>query len=330
MTRLLAIAAILLALAAPARAQSTVALRPWAKAAPGAPVRIADIADLHGPEAQALAAIIVATPQDLARSPRIELAQVRAAAENQARINLGRISFSGSACTVRASAPEPAAQPARQAPSAPHADTVRQRVVARIAQTLGVDEADLRLTFEDGAQVLAIPLAGRTVAVQPAAISERMPVNVRVYHADSIEAEATIRVGVLVRRQVLLAREALSRGSPVDMAHVDAQEQWLAPSVAPARRDQVLGAVARTRVEPGRIILARDVEAPVVISRGDLVSIDCLSGTVIVSTTARAKEPGREGDVIQFQSLTSKKTFAARVSGPGRAVLLAEDAKAGS
>jgi flagella basal body P-ring formation protein FlgA len=333
--RLLAFIALVFAFASPAAAQSTVALRPWARIAPGEPVRIADVADLQGPEAEALASIVLVTPEELARSPRVELAQVRAAAEKQARVNLGRISFSGGVCNVRTVTPPSASaasgpSAAPQTQPAPAGDTVRRHVAARIAQTLGVGESDLRLTFEDGADLLALPTSGRTVAVQPAAISERMPVNVRVYRGDRIEAEGTIRVGVLVRRDVLIAREAVSRGGVVDMAHVDVQEQWLPPAITPARRDQVIGAVARTRIEPGRVLLARDVEAPIVVSRGDLVAVDCLSGTVIVSTTARAKESGREGDVIQFQSLTSKKTFAARVSGPGRAVLLADDAKVGS
>jgi flagella basal body P-ring formation protein FlgA len=327
--RLLALIALLLA-ATTARAQSTIALKPWAKAAPGAPVRLADIADLDGPEAQALAQVVVATSQDLARSPRIDLSQVRRAAETQARVNLGRISFSGSACMVRVVAPETAVAPSDSPTTAPpRADAVRHHVAARIAQFLGVDDADLRLTFEDNAELLGRSASGRTVAVQPAALSDRMPVNVRVYRGDVLEAEGLVRVGVLVRRQVLIARDALARADSIDMERVDQQEQWLGPSIIPARREQVLGAVARTRIEPGRIILARDVEAPIVIARGDLVSIDCISGSVVVSTSARAKEPGREGDVIQFQSLTSKKTFAARVSGRGRAILVAGEAGTG-
>ncbi len=330
MIRLLALFALLLA-ATTARAQSTIALRPWAKATPGAAVRMADIADLTGPEAQALANVVVATSEDLSRSARIDLAQVRRAAETHARVNLGRISFSGSTCMVRVIAAEPAAPPSSTpaTTAAPRADAVRHHVATRIAQFLGVEESDLRLTFEDGADLLNSPASGRTVAVQPAALSDRMPINVRVYRADVLEAEGVVRVGVLVRRQVLIARDALSRADSIDMERIDQQEQWLGPSVIPARREQVLGAVARTRVEPGRVILARDVEAPIVIARGDLVSIDCISGSVVVSTTARAKEPGREGDVIQFQSLSSKKTFAAKVSGRGRAVLVADEARAG-
>lgn len=308
---------------------SAVALKTLVRVQPGTAVTLADVAELRGDVGELRGVGVLSSSETQGGSIRVELSRVRELVEKNGRSLVGRTTFSGSVCVVRVIAGEPrsaAISPtAPPSPSdAPKVETVRDYVRARIAQACGADLADLRLTFEDNAELLDTPTSGRTVAVSPAAMSDRMPLTVRVYRGDLLVAQGVVRVGVLVRRQVLVSSSPLSRGSAVNTETLDEQEQWLAPSVQPASRSQVIGSVARSRVEAGKVILAKDVEPPVVIQRGDLVSIDCVSGTVVVSTSARAKEPGREGDVIQFQSMNSKRTFGARVNGPGKAVLVAE------
>jgi flagella basal body P-ring formation protein FlgA len=102
----------------------------------------------------------------------------------------------------------------------------------------------------------------------------------------------------------------------------EADRQWLAPTIQPATAAQAIGAIVRGRVEAGKVVMAKDVEPPIIVKKGDLVSVDCIAGTVVVGTTARAKENGTDGQVIEFQSLQSKKTFQARINGNGRAVMV--------
>jgi flagella basal body P-ring formation protein FlgA len=313
-------------------APSSITLKTLARVDAGAPVLLGDIAQLMGKATSLSDVPVLGADQLKAGTARVGLLQVRQAVEKAARGSEGSTSFSGSSCLVRVNAARPeAAKPTTglppPAPAAAQGETVRDHVRTRIAQACNAEPSDLRLTFEDSDSLLDTPTAGLTVAVAPAAISDRMPINIRVYRGDFLLAQGVARVTVLIRRDVLVTTAALNRGSSVDMESVTPQEQWLPPSILPATRTQVLGSVARARVEAGRVILARDVEAPVVIQRGDLVSIDCLSGTIVVTTNARSKEPGREGDVIQFQSLNSKKTFSARVNGPGKAVLVAEEGR---
>jgi flagella basal body P-ring formation protein FlgA len=309
---------------------SLITLRSLARVEPGKAVTLGDVAQLRGDAVLLADAVVLAAPEVKASEFRVGLLQVRQAVEKASRGAEGRTSFSGSSCLVRVvstqqtPAPAAASSPVPGVPT-PQVENVRDHVRARIAQACNAQIADLRLTFEDGAELLDTPTAGSTVAVAPTATSDKMPLSVRVYRGDMLVAQGTVRVTVLVRREVLIATTGLSRGSDIDMGTVSQQEQWLPPSITPATRSQVLGSVARARVEPGRVIQMRDVEPPIVINRGDLVSIDCVSGTVVVTSTARAKEPGREGDIIQFQSANSKKTFGARVNGPGKAVLVAEE-----
>lgn len=324
--RIAGLVALLLCIAAgAARAQSTIALRTLARVEPGHAITLADVAELTGPDAQDLAGVVVFTPAEAAVNARVDLARVRSQIERNPKVNLGRLSFSGASCTIRTAISDaPAAPTAPALTPISQGETVRNRVEDRIAAAMGVPAADLRLAFEDHPDLLALSTAGRTIAIQPTATSDRMPISVRVYQGDRLLTQATIRVGIMVRRDVVIALAPLNRGGTPKADTLDTQEQWLPPSVIPAKMDQVVGSVVRGRVEAGKVVMAKDVEPPIVVQRGDIINIDCIAGTVVVSTTARAKEPGREGDVIQLQSLNSKKSFSARVNGPGRAILVSE------
>src|SRR4051812_38299552 len=322
---------VTLALAATAPGQGTITLRSMVRVNPEKGVVLGDIADLSGRDAQAeQGLVIVADPKtELATAGaagvRVDLARVRQALEKNSKLNLGRLVMSGGQCIMRAevaASDSPAPTPAKPCIAAPGVETVRDRVASRIASTLNADITDLKLTYEDQPELLATPAAGRTVAVQVGGVGDRMALGVRVYEADRVVAQGTVRVSVLVHRQVVIAKSALSRGSQVGADALETDAQWLPPTLSPATLEQVSGSVARGRVEAGRVIMDKDVEPPVLVKRGDLISVDCVSGTVVVGTTARAKEQGCDGQVIVVQSLQSKKTFSVRVSGAGRGVLV--------
>ncbi len=104
---------------------------------------------------------------------------------------------------------------------------------------------------------------------------------------------------------------------------VSRDEQWVAPSVAALDPSAIQGVVARNRIDAGTILRPEHVEQPVVMKKGEIVTVDCVSGSVVVRAMARAMSPAKDGEVIAFQYLDSKRSFNARVNGPGRAVLVA-------
>jgi flagella basal body P-ring formation protein FlgA len=307
--------------AAGARAD-TVTLRSFVRVAPGAALTLGDVAELSGPDAQALASIIVMAAGDMDTS--LDMTRIRELLKAHPGLNMGRLELSGSVCRVRQSAPAPVPTQAPAPPRAPEpvGETVKDRVAARIAMALNADPGDLRLEFEDQADLLRTPVAGRTVAIQPTGQSDKMSMSIRVYQGDTIVAQGVARVGVQVRRDVLVARTNLARGMQTKAEMLEADSQWLAPTVQPATEAQAVGALVKGRVDAGKVVLARDVEPPVLVHKGDLVSVDCVAGTVVVGATARAKENGVDGQVIELQSLSSKKTYMARINGAGRAVLV--------
>ena len=57
------------------------------------------------------------------------------------------------------------------------------------------------------------------------------------------------------------------------------------------------------------------------VNRGDSVQIEVRSGLARVALTARALTGGRSGDTISVRNPESNRTFQARVTGKGRAVV---------
>lgn len=304
-----------------ATAQDSITLRPVVRVEDGKPLTLAAVADIAGAEASKLAAVALGS---YVRGTSIGIDDVRAALEKSGLANMGRIRLAGASCEVRSSLPTAAPQ-ASAAPTplpSPATDTVRSHIPARIAEFLGVGVRDIQLTFEPGdAALLDAPLDSLTLSIQPTGSGDRIPLAVRLYDRDRLVAGGSVRVGVLVRRATFVARNPIVRGTSVTDDLFTREDRWLPPSVEPAG-DSAIGQVARARIGGGEVIARADLESPIIVKRGELVTVDCISGGFMVRSTARATEPGREGQVISFQSLNSKNTFRARMSKPGQAVMV--------
>ena len=246
-------------------------------------------------------------------------------------VNWGRLTLRGSSCILKRPVPEVAApstpasaEPVEVVKALTGAPTLRDLIAPRLAQTFRLDLSKIRLTFDDSAkELLDTPVTGRTSEITPLGIAERVPVSVRVYDHDRVAASGTLRVGVRVQRTVLLARTPMKKGDVLELANVASEERWVSPT-ADIADVSMLGGVTRAKLATGQLVQASDVEPAVVVKKGELVSVSCVSESGVVKAIARATQDARSGDVIKFEHTDSKKrSFLARVSGPGRAVSIA-------
>lgn len=306
--------------------QSTIELRSSARAVSGSRITLGQVATLSGPEASALADVTV-VPAGPGQPRRVTTAQVRAAIDAHGTVNWGRISLRGATCHFTWPAPEAqlAQKPAAvQAVLSEAADSVRKAVADRISRLVQAEPANLRLSFDaDDAEILNLSTTGRTLEVKPTAASDKLPLALTLYEGDRIVATRSIRVGVLVKRTVVIAAAAKSRGDTIAAADVTIDEQWVGPNLKAAAPDAVIGAATQGRIATGQIIGVGDVAAATIVAKGEQVSVSCVSGSIVLTTKARAMSAGRVGDVIQFQGLEDKRTFTARMSARGRAVVTA-------
>lgn len=323
-----------------AAAQTTVTLNASARVKAESVLKLSDVATVAGEENAALGGVVLMedTSEKCVNGAWFEVsaADVRKAIEASGT-NMGRVTLRGSTCVVRLTGakqePGPAArktavtqgEPATVDVSAP--PTIRTIVALTLARFLGVGADSIKLGFDPKDEVLLVrPTSGKRVDVQPAASSanELMPVRIYTYSGDTLLSSDTISVKVLVRRPVLTAAQTIERKGMIEASMLTSGQAWVPPSATvTCTIEQALGAVARNRIAAGEPIVAKLIDTPQLVRRGDTVEIHCLSGAVTLKAArARALGAGREGEYVAFQLIGSKKTFTARVSGRGRAILV--------
>lgn len=316
----------------PACLAGTVTLRASATVNADAPITLGDIATLEGDDAAALATVVIRPGGSGGSGGPITIAEVRAALDAR-RVNWGRVALrGGQRCEIRTGgAPAPRAAVDPQAPptdatdpSTAPGDRVRHRVLETLAGLFGVTQDDLRVSFDaSSADLLAMSASSRRVDVQATTASSRLMVRVWVYEGDRLLTQGVVRADIRVRVEAVVLRAAISRGERVTPDHVTLETLWMEPTGAPPVRDMAsaLGAVSKTRLDAGAVLRVDHVEPPLVIKRGDLVSVHALAGGLTVRTKARALADAREGELVELSRARDRRPFLARASGPGIAVL---------
>ncbi len=342
MKRVLVSGLVALVVGSSSHGQSTIVLKAAARVPAEAPVVLADVASLLGAEAEALAKVVVVPAIERGASrragaERVDAERVRAAIDTwtpgpgEGPVNWGRMTLGGGTCVILPPLSGPAPQVQRApAAEAPETGTVRGVIAARLGMLLNAQRTDLRLAFDQpDREFLDLNAEGRTVDVRPTGMSGRMPLAVTVYETmgAKIVAARTVRVGVQVRRAVVLAAAAKRRGELIGPGDLTTEERWVGPEAALLPLEKVIGTAVKSRLVPGEPVMPQDIQPPIVVGRGDLVSVHCVSGLVVVRTTARALDEARDGETVRLQSLADEhRTFYGRMDGRGRAVAVVADA----
>ncbi len=218
--------------------------------------------------------------------------------------------------------------------------TLRSRVEAALGKLAGVSADQLRITFRDqDAKWLSQSVGVRRFEIAPAVGSSigRVPVTVRRYDAGRVAEMFTVTADVQRQVKAVVVTRHLSRGDRFTEDAIELRDVWIDDDREPvadlaAVRDQQVDATMRS----GALVYADDVCSPVLIDRGELVTVRCLSGSLVVRTTARALEEGAIDQVIRLRNAASKEEFHATVTGRRQAVMrldgdsAAQDAKTSS
>jgi len=126
-------------------------------------------------------------------------------------------------------------------------------------------------------------------------------------------AYATTLVPVLTRH--------ISAGEVIEPADID----WLPVRADRIRADAVMDAgamenmAARRALRPGEPVRGYDLQAPVVVARGEIVALVFTVPGMTLTARARALENAGADEIARFVNLQSNRTVEAMVEGPGRA-----------
>jgi flagella basal body P-ring formation protein FlgA len=320
-------------LAGAARADEVI-LRATARVAPGTAATLADVAKLSGASAEALGdTVIVPASQIGAGWTSVDLERVRAALEARGGVAWGLLSLRGSACAVGVAGAEgrwatEAGPRPRIVPTAAElgTGTVKGFIGAKIAAALGVEPSGLRLSFDPGDEdLLSMTTAGRTVEARITGASDRIPVRVAVFEGERLLGGRAVGVGALVQRSIAVATRPIRRGEVLDAGDLSTEDRWVGPSQGGVRAEDAVGAVAKAPLDAGQVVTTNDVESPVVIKRGDLVTVTSICGGVLVRATARARSGAKEGEMVVLETTEPdrkrRRAFTARAFGRGQAII---------
>ncbi|MHB8898371.1 MAG: flagellar basal body P-ring formation chaperone FlgA, partial [Thermoguttaceae bacterium] len=116
---------------------------------------------------------------------------------------------------------------------------------------------------------------------------------------------------------VVVPVRAIARDTRIDEA--DVQLKRLDPSAETAgcaqRIEDLVGKETTRVLAPGKPIPRSCVREPVMVRRGDVVTVFVRTAGIRVRTQARAQDDGARGELVSVESLADRRTFFAQVSG---------------
>jgi len=118
---------------------------------------------------------------------------------------------------------------------------------------------------------------------------------------------------------VLIAR--VMRGSLISKSNI----QWIpVPETRLTRTtitdlEHLTGMSAKRSLQPGRPVTLGDVRRPLLVNKGETVTLLLTTPSMQLSTKGRALQAGSNGDTIRISNLQSNTIIDAVITGPGRA-----------
>lgn len=154
------------------------------------------------------------------------------------------------------------------------------------------------LVYDPGTQRFSAVVEAPADAKNP----ERLSIAGRVYELTDVPvlAHPMARGEVITARDLTFARlrkDTLRRDAIVDV-------------------DQIIGMTPRNNLRTGQLVAVSDLQRPVAVARGALVTMVLEEGTMRLTVQGRANEPGSVGDVIRVTNTRSNLIVPARVEGP--------------
>ena len=129
---------------------------------------------------------------------------------------------------------------------------------------------------------------------------------------------------------LVVAARPLLRGALIGAADVELR------SATPRQRgsggfhsiDEVVGKETTCAVSEGKVLQQKSVRSPLLVRRGEVVTVYARSAGICVRTVARARDNGSLGELVSLESLLDRTSFFAQVSNVREVEIFARSPKA--
>ena len=298
-------------------------------------ITLADVATLVGSDAKGYADTVVNHLPPGQAGATVTLSQVRQTL-SKAGVNWGSLSLCGyQKCQVHRLKVQPGhrgtiadhAKPSAGSMDVGGALTLGDRVCAMIGKLAGAPADRLRIVFNDhDSKLLADPAFGMRVSFEPMASSAvgRVPVVVREFSSnDDLAKSFAVTATVSEKIKAVVATEKINPGDLFTSANTTVKTVWLNRDRGQVETDlgDVRGQAASSILRQGDLVTADLVKAPRLVKRGQMMTVRCISGALVIRTNVRAEQDGGKGDVIKARNEVSHQTLMVTVTGPRQGMI---------
>ena len=212
--------------------------------------------------------------------------------------------------------------------------------VARAAQEIGVEEIERaveaaapellapgeRLRELDVAGPVRVPLGGYELRVAPPPASARGATrrfDVEVVQEARVVASTSARARIAARGTVVVMRRPLARGATVALGDLAVEERDLVASPASLVTEavQAAGMQARVPLAVGTPLTFQMLESPLLVRRGDLVTLIVETPGMRLTVPGEAREQGGAGDPVRVLNQKSQRELSGQVVERGVVVV---------
>jgi flagella basal body P-ring formation protein FlgA len=176
-------------------------------------------------------------------------------------------------------------------------------------------KVDVQLDEEQARQLTA---AGSSISVQGGTAPWLGPQRFQISIVGATEPVAfEIDATVSMPTAVVVAARPLPRGVLISAA--DVRLEPLEPTAGIGQPfnsiDQVVGRETAEPISAGKPLEADSLRLPLLVRRGDVVTVFARAAGIRVRTTARARDEGSLGDLVAVESILDRRRYFARVAG---------------
>lgn len=197
----------------------------------------------------------------------------------------------------------------------------RSAMQLAVARALNLDDADGRSVQFSSNPVLLVPLDGKVNLSLDEAEFDRIGQRFSgtlIAQADT-QTPQKMRVSGRIESMadVPVLRTAMTPGQTITREDLE----WVSMPLARINNgtinnaDELIGFAAKRALPPGRPVRAGEVQRPILIAKGALVSLSLNTPYMRLATVGRAIESGGHGDAISVMNMQSKKTIIGTVTG---------------
>jgi flagella basal body P-ring formation protein FlgA len=204
--------------------------------------------------------------------------------------------------------------------------TVGDLLEAELVRLNAVPRHELEITFrgnaDDAAWLNRSAAVGR-YEIEPLGTGGlgKVAFKTRRYDPAGTIEQATLTADVALLTEAVVALRPIRRGESFTDHNVAVRPVKLTGRHGETLEDTglLLGQAAASSLREGAIVYAERVAPDVLVKRGEIITVACVSGSLVVRTVGRAAEDGAMGDIISVRHEETRETFFATVCGKRQA-----------